>query len=168
MKKVFIIIYFLLFFIALTSCHSELLTDYKGEIIMTYPNIGLKDLKDFKDGILIYSPKTNNAIYVAKGEGFSEVSFSENKERILGLCDDHTVVEYDIKTKDIILVFKGDEEEASFDHVKYVPKSDFISFIAYPNFYIFNRKTKVKTSVTQFNGEYSWSKDGTKLFYSMI
>ncbi|HBE79162.1 MAG TPA: hypothetical protein DDW65_15520 [Firmicutes bacterium] len=150
----------------LASCidKSQLLKDYNGEILMLYPDLrgGYHEACN-----LIYTPKNNKYLYINEGNGISDVSFSEDKDKILGLDGDFLIVEYDLKSNSSIVVFKGDEEkEASYDYVKYVPKSDCISFVAYPNLYIFNRKTKERKLVTQADGEYAWSEDGKMLFYS--
>lgn len=142
---------------------SQLLADYNGEILMLYPEPG----GGHHEGCnLIYAPKNNSYLYINRGNGISDVSFSENKDKILGLDGNFLIVEYDLKSNSSIVVYQGDEKEAFYDHVKYVPKSDYISFVAYPNLYIFNRKTKERKLVTRANGEYAWSKDGKMLFYS--
>lgn len=147
----------------LVNCKSQFLSDYNGEILMMYPDPG-GELYVVCN--LIYTPKNNKHLYINKRSGISDVSFSENKDKILGLDGNHLIVEYDIKSNSLVVVLKGDEKkEASYDYVKYVPKSDCISFIAYPNLYIYNRKTKEKKLVTQADGEYAWSKDGKMLFY---
>ena len=172
MKNISIIISLLLLLFSVVSCQDNsklfknllLFKNYDGEIILGNPNIGSNG---FDDGILIYTPKTNNYLYVAKGEGYRDVCFSENKDKILGLNGDVSIIEYDLKTKTNIIVFKGNDEEGSYFNVKYVPKTDCISFISSDKLFILNRKTKEKEFITQAWGDYSWSKNGDKLFYSI-
>ncbi|NLW48964.1 MAG: hypothetical protein GXY86_16750 [Firmicutes bacterium] len=161
-------IFSVLIFTNVTSClGNSRLKDYDGDIVMLYPNPG----GGFppKACNLIYTPKTNNYLYVNKGNGYSDVSFSDDKEKILGLEWNYTIVEYDLKTNSSTIVFNDEIKGAIFySDLKYVPKSDCISFNAYPNLYIYNPKTKEKNIVIKASGEYAWSKDGKKLFYGIL
>lgn len=166
MQKALIITISLMLLSTLASCmdKSQLLKGYVGEILMLYPDPGGDSYESCN---LIYAPKEDIYRYINRGKGISNVSFSQDKGKILGLGGDFSIIEYDLKSNSSIVVYKGDEKkEASYDYVKYMPKSDCISFTAYPNLYIFNRKTKERILITQADGEYAWSKDGKLLFYS--
>jgi hypothetical protein len=162
MKKVLLIISLLFFLPININCKAMPAKDYLGEIVMGNPNISDDD---YTQGILIYTPKKDNYLYLAKGEMYTDVSFSESKDRILGLSDDHIIVEYKIEEKKTDTIFEGSSEEASYTNVKYIPKTNDISFLA-DKLYIINRITKEKRTVADFYGDYAWSKDGKKLYYS--
>ena len=158
----------LLLLFMLTGCYSEVSNDYVGEIAMTYPNTKLKSLNNYQKGIMIYLPSTKRFSHVAQSRGFSDLSFSENKKKIMGVSTNNTIFEYDIETNNMTLVYKGSNEDASYDYLKYVPKSDLISFCSYPNLCIYNQRTKeIKKILPHIWGEYSWTKDGKKLLYSI-
>jgi hypothetical protein len=142
------------------------LADIKGQIVMCNPNISDNDCHE---GILIYTPKNNHYLYLAKNISFSSLSFSENKEKILGVIHNShncSIIEYNIKTKEIIPILNKSDKDVDLDFVQYVPKSDSISFMAHPYFYVFNPKTKERKKIIKAFADYSWSKDGKKLFYS--
>jgi hypothetical protein len=167
MRRVFIISLFFIFSI-LAGCtdYAQLLESYTGDIVMGYPC--MNDERPNK-GIAIYTPKDNNFIYLARERNYSDVSFAENKEKVLGINGEYSIVEYEIKTNRTIPVFNGNaQDHVPYTNVKYIPKTDDISFMSYPNLYILNRKTGEKVFITETSGDYSWSKDGKKLYYSSV
>ena len=154
--------------ILLAGCKIGLqsLADVKGQIVMCNPNISDND---HTKGILIYTPKNNRYLYLAKNIPFSFLSFSENKQKILGVTynsHNRSIIEYDIKTKEITHILNKSDNDVDFSFVQYVPKSDSISFMAHPYFYVLNRKTKERKKIIKAFADYSWSRDGNKLFYS--
>jgi len=138
MRKVFCMTFTILILTNVTSCLGiSRLKDYYGDIVMLCPN---PEGGYYGACNLIYTPKTNNYLYINKGNGYRELSFSDDKEKILGLEGNYTIVEYDLKTNNSIIVFKGNEDkEASYDYIKYVPESNYISFNAYPYIYIIGK-----------------------------
>jgi hypothetical protein len=162
MRKVLFIISLFLILPININCKALSAKDYIGEIVMGNPNI---IDTDYSTGILIYPPKNNNYLYLAKGKNYADVSFSKSKDKILGIRGDWSIVEYNIKEKKTITIFEGTSDEASYTDVKYVPKTNDISFISV-GLYIVNRITKKKIFIVDFYGDYAWSKDGEKLYYS--
>jgi hypothetical protein len=124
MRKVLLIVSFLFLLPININCKSLLAKDYHGDIVMGNPNI--RD-NDYSVGILIYTPKNNNYLYLAKGKEYRDVSFSESKDRILGISGECSIVEYNIKEKKTITIFEGTSGEP-YSYVKYVPKTNNISF----------------------------------------
>lgn len=163
MKKVLLIISLLLLLPLNINCKALLVKNYKGDIVMGNPNICDTD---YSKGVLIYTPKNNNYLYIAKGEMYRDVSFSENKDQILGITGECSIVEYNINEKKTITITEGIKGEP-YSNVKYVPKSNNISFASVDLYlYIYNRTTKENRLVTQLDGDYAWSKNGKKLYYS--
>lgn len=163
MRKVLFIISLLLLLPININCKALFAKDYIGEIVMGNPNI---TDTDYSKGILIYTPKNKNYLYLAKGRSYRDVSFSENKDRILGISGECSIVEYNIKEKAANIIYEGIKGEPYSD-VKYVPKSNDISFVSIDLcLYIYKRITKEMRFVTQVDGDYAWSKDGKKLYYS--
>jgi len=173
--KIKLIIPIIIFIIILVGCQSQKPKDLTGEILMENPNINFQGPNGQRYGLIIYTPKNNNYQYLTANMSMRYPSFSENKEKILGMLKNGSIAECDIKTKKITIIFnKKINSEVRFysikytpeiNSIRYIPKTDCISFLLHPYLYIYNRKTQETESLVTTE-EYCWSNDGKTLFYS--
>lgn len=114
---------------------------YKGQIVIGNPNA---TGKSGNKGILIFTPSTNNYQYVANNTFIYGLVFSNNKQEIIGFVDDHTIVEYDINSKKTTQIYRGDQLDASYTDLRYIPNSHNISFISDALYYLDRANHKIR------------------------